>query len=276
MGVMAEVESEEEPVQEEPEAQVEAEEVDEPTAQPSPAPEEPPKEEKPRVSIDALHEERMRRKTLEQQLQKMEERFEQFRSKVETPPEPPAPAYEEDPGAHLLHEVGKVKQTAEELAKWKQAQQEAYQSQEAAKAYAQHFRQSEQQYASQVPDYDDAATFLRQSRIEEYKVLGWSEADAQQAVLKEAFDIAVATEQRGGNPPEVFYTLAKQRGYQRKPKESESSNLERIKENVEKTQSLGSTGSANKRPTLAQLAELDDEEFDKVTAGDNWAKLMGN
>lgn len=253
------------------EPQEEPEEQDEPTAQAS-TPEKPaePKEEKT-VSLSALHEERQRRKELQAQIAKMEERFEAFRQSLEKPKEAPAPSYEEDPGAHLLHEVGTVKKTAEELRAWREQQEQASIQDQTIRQWAQRFNATEQAFSQDHPDYNDAASYLRNSRLREYKVLGWSEPQAQQALINETIQIGMYAESQGKNPAEVFYTLARDRGYQPKSPEQSASTLEKLKKNVERTSTLGPGGKSNAAPSLADIAAMDDDEFDKAT--ENWAKL---
>ncbi len=83
---------------------------------------------------------------------------------------------------------------------------------------------------------------------------------------------------RGKNGAEVFYNLAKTRGYEKGKETTEKSEIETLKEvkEVAKNTGLGTSGDTPKgQVSLSDLAGMNDAEFDKLTSGDNWRNMMG-
>ena len=273
--VLAEIESnpqDDEQQFEEPqaeEAQAEYSQAEE--SQPEPPPAETPQPERV-VPLAALHEERERRRDLQNQISRMEGRFHQVMDRFNNPPtpEPQVPDYDENPAEHLRHRAEQAERQISEINHARQAQgQYAAQQQQVAQT-AQYLQQQESSFRANNPDYDNAAEFLRQSRINEYKILGLDDAAAAAAVVQEALQLTAQTSQSGRNPAEHFYELAKLRGY-RKTEATQS--VADLKDRVEQSTSLGASGATTRQTTLADLAAVSDDEFDKLTDGAAWERL---
>lgn len=221
-----------------------------------------------------LREETQKRRALEEQIQKMEARFQALQQRLETPQEAPKPppAYEEDPGAHLMHRLNDHEQTLKAVREREAAQQQQMQEMQVIQTWAQRFTQEEQSFAQErAPDYYDAVSYLRETRMKEYETLGWDPASAKQMIDREAIQIGMDAERRGVSAAERFYQLAKLRGFQGKQPQQD---LRRTAENMQRARSLGPSGKPSSRKlTLAEIAQLDDDEFDKLTAGKKWKKL---
>lgn len=266
---------------EQPPEPVGAAQAEEPTQDQGEGEEELPQPPEKMVNYGALTEERAKRRELEAQIQKMEERFSQFQERITNPPapEPEIPAYDEDPGEHLRQRLERTEQAASTLLEQRQAQEASLQEQQALREWAGRFQQNENEFAQSHADYYDAANYLRDSRIAEYKAVGWDEAGAQAQILKETVELGLDAERRGISAAERFYELAKVRGYQpgngTAPTEGSTRqpNLEQIERNMGKAKSLGPSGSSPRPTTLADLADMDDDSFDKATDGDAWAKM---
>jgi hypothetical protein len=273
------------------------------TEQPAAEPEEAEfKEERPepRVSLHALHEERERRKESERQLQslrdqavRMEERFAAFQEKFSAPAEPEV-QFDEDPATYLRREQEKLAAQQQELQQFRQQQETNTQQQQQYQHFYQHVTANEQEFAqTEAPDYYEAVDFVRGERIKELAVIGFPQAEAEQRALAEAQFIARQAVQDGESPARRFYNLAKVRGWQSKsPSDNvetgadpvappaadmdDVQKLETVRRGVERSQGLGSGGESAGRMTLAQLSELDDDDFEKATSGRNWEKLWSS
>ena len=225
------------------------------------------------VNYGALSEERGKRKELESKLAQMEGRFQEFMERA-APKEPEAtiPEFDEDPAEHLRMSQEVTQRTVQSLAE-QQAQEveQRYQRQQ-IDAFAGRLKESEADFAKANPSYEDAASFLRDSRKAEYKMLGWQEHEVESKLIEETIMLGIDAERRGISPAQRFYDIAKGRGFQPKAG-SPVSNLQQVKDN-QGTTSLGSNGVSPRRATLADLADMNDDEFDKATDGDNWKRLL--
>ena len=223
-------------------------------------------------AINAMHEERERRKEVQAQMNKMEDRFQKLQeSMMPKEPEEPKPDFEDNPAEYLkteLDEIKGFKAQAEQQAQITQAQQQFYGD----------FSKVEQEFSEKTPDYFDAVKHLYDSRMSEYKTMGYDDNQSYQLAQRDAWNIAQDAINRGKNGAEVFYNLAKTRGYEKGKQTTEKSEIETLKEvkEVAKNTGLGASGDTPKgQVSLSDLASMNDDEFDKLTSGDNWRNMMG-
>ncbi len=164
------------------------------------------------VPHGAMHAERVKRQALEQQLQEMQRKFEEFQTAQQKPAEPepmPDPVMEPEKFAawNAQQSEGVKKQIAELMTQQREAQQQAY--------MVQSIQTGEASFKAENPDYDDALTHLANVRVQELAVLGYDEMQARQVVQQEARSIVGMAVQRGMNPAAVAYQMAQARGYQK-------------------------------------------------------------
>lgn len=264
-----------------PEIEVEIEEAPRPEAEaievvePDPeAKSEPKQKGSAAVPSWRLREETAKRRALEDQIQKMESRFDALQKQIAEPsiPAVPTPRYEEDPGAHLMHRLDSHEQTLKQYQERDVVAARQAEETRGITEWAGRFTQEERAFTEEAaPDYYEAVAHLRESRMKEYQALGWDPASAKTMIDREAIQIGIDADRRGVSAPERFYELAKLRGWaQRQP----APGLQRTAENMKRSTSLGPSGKPTSRKmTLAEIAQLDDEEFDRLTAGKKWRKL---
>lgn len=234
------------------------------------------------VNYGALDAERNKRKELQGQVQQMEERFRQLQERVLTPPEPEVeiPQYEEDPGEHLRQRVERNEATTSQLLEQRQQQQMAEQQSREFNNWVGRFQKEEAGFSETHSDYSEVVAQLRDSRIAEYEAVGWGKEEAKAEVIKETFNLGRDAESRGISQAERFYNLAKGRGFRggngaaSVEGAARAPNLARISSNMSKAKSLGPSGSSPRPTTLADLADMNNDEFDAATEGDNWSRLM--
>jgi hypothetical protein len=96
------------------------------------------------------------------------------------------------------------------------------------------------QFARSNPDFNDAYSFLLGIEANKAKVLGYSDAQAQQFALSQIQPIAQEVYKKGGNVAEMAYTLAKNYGY--KPtttkKVINSPDLDKVSKNMAKSHTM--------------------------------------
>lgn len=156
---------------------------------------EPPADTRPKfVPHAALHEERTRRQALERELADLRR----------APAAAPTP--EIDPE---VDPIGALK----EIREWKLNQGQREEQHRQMQEFTQRVQAHEGDFAAATPDYGKAIEHLRAARASELKALGMPEQQIPQQLYKEAMDTANVAFQNGRNPGEVFYELAKTRGY---------------------------------------------------------------
>lgn len=165
-------------------------------AEPEPAkPAEPPAKKPEFVPHAALHEERVKRQALERELAELRAKAGQPQPKTEIDPEA-------DPlGA--LRELREFKKSVEQQTLQQQEMQQ----------FTQRVMAHEADFAAATPDYAKAVEHLRSARAAELRALGVPEPQIQMQLHGEALQTAQFAFQNGKNPGEVFYALAKTRGY---------------------------------------------------------------
>lgn len=220
--------------------------------------EEQPKDEKPvkLVPHQALHEERERRKQLEQRIAQLEAAAQKANA-----PEPIDP--DVDPIAAL-----------KEVREWKEQQVQHSQQMQQLNEFSGRVKAEEATWAAENPDYGDQIAFLRQSRHNELAALGMSHEQIGQQLMIEALQTADVAFRSGKNPGEVFTTLAVTRGWKAKEPVKDDPVKEPAKEAVEKverlargqkaaTSSSGSGGGAvDDEMTVEKLLALKGKAFD--------------
>ena len=223
-------------------------------------------------AINAMHEERERRKEVQAQMNKMEDRFQKIQeSMIPKEPEEPKANFEDNPAEYLkteLDEIKGFKAQAEQQAQVTQAQQQFYGD----------FTKVEQEFSGKNPDYFDAVKHLYDSRMSEFKTMGYDDNQSYQLAQRDAWDIVQDANNRGKNGAELIYNLAKTRGYEKGKQTTEKSEIETLKEvkEVAKNTGLGASGDTPKgQVSLSDLAGMNDDEFDKLTSGDSWRNMMG-
>lgn len=243
-------------------------------------PEQPP--EQKTVPLPALHEERARRRELQQQLQQERAAREEMERRVQArleqltqavTPKPVVPDFNENPAEHLKHSVEEVRQTAQmtqqQIAEWRQQQA----AQEQLAMAAEKVRAAEADFVRDTPDYQNAVTFMLESRTREIEALGHDPATARNLAAREMMNGALMNAAQGRNPAEIAYKLAKARGYTAQAAAADKMQMQQ--RGAAAARSLGTGGAASGKLSARALAEMSDDEFAEATKGGNWAKLMG-
>jgi len=263
-------------------------------AKPEPAPE-PEKTTPPQVVPLAVH--IRQREKYERELSSIREQTEignkRLQQLVETISPPPAPVDRNtDPLGATLQEMdglrGEVRETREMLQKRQQEEQQ--------RAHINAFQQAvvsdEQAFVRQVNDYPEAITYVKDLKFREYVALGLDAHQAAGRVQQDTFALAQHAFQQGVSPSELAYRMAVAVGYKKSAKIAAAQQDEElatapIPEKTQAQQAVemraaggqrnkasGGAASTGGALTFAELANLDNEEFAKMTAGKKWDRLF--
>lgn len=211
----------------------------------------------------AFHEERERRKELQQQLRARDEAQARLSERLDRLNEvilaPRQELQDADPLEIMAREVLELKKSRED------ERQQALKEAETRKSQTEFYNRyaaSAESFAKDQPDFKPAYDFLLNSRAEELRMMGIPQAEIGRALANDEYYIVQNAYQSEKNPAQVLYELAKARGYK---SEQGASRLERLDKGL-KAKSLGSGGG---KPDgggfdIANLATMSDEEFEQT------------
>lgn len=256
------------------ESQLQGEPEKSPEKAPKAEPEKPEKEKV--VPYAALHEERMRRKETQKEIQALREKLETGERRVQELMkrfEPPAPKFEENPAAHLKHELESVRGEIAETRKFKEEHEKQLAEQRKHQEFVENYRAQAEIFESQVPDFKEAYNFVIKTRFEELKEAGYKPDKIRQIINNEERMIVEDAFNDEANPAERIYKMAKARGYAKEKSEAEKQ-IETVQEGLKNSTTLSKGGGTSKGLTLQSLAEMSEDEFNKIDEA-TFRKLMG-
>jgi len=260
-----------------------APEVETPAAETEP--EQPAEQPQKMVPYDALHEERQRRKEIQQELQRdrmeraqrdaiLEQRLAQLAQANQ--PKAPQVTYEDDPVRYLAMQNEATQQELRNLRQEEQRREQMAQRAWQEQAFTQHVVTHEQEFATKTPDYFEAINFAKQNRVKQLMMLGFDEASATNNVQMEAAQLAANVARQGGNPAQVGYEYAKSLGYQ--PKAAQATpeqKLQTTQKGLEASKSLSGGSAKGGNLSIDVLAKMSNEEFDAYVNKHGWEKVAG-
>lgn len=167
------------------------------------------------------------------------------------PPPPPVhvPPVEHDPVGHIVGRLEQQNRAVAELGRWAMQQENQGRvaaAQQQVAGVVNHVLNTERDFASKNPDYNDSAQFLIDHRDRELETAGILDATQRQNILRdEAAQLAARAYQSNKNPAEMVYQLAKARGFD----------------------SSGSRGDLPAGMTARRLVGMSDREFSRYDKG---------
>jgi hypothetical protein len=184
---------------------------------------------------------------------------------------------------------GDIRETKEMLAR--RQQEETQRSQ--INAFQNAVIADEQEFAKQADDYPDAITYVKDMKFREYVALGLDAHQAAARVQQDAFALAQHAFQQGASPSELAYRMSVALGYKRAaakiaaaqhddelatapiPEKTQAQQaVEMRAAGAQRSKAAGGAASTGGALTFAELANLDNEEFAKMTAGKKWDRLF--
>lgn len=246
------------------------------------------------VPYGALHEERERRKELQQQLREQQERtsrleqtFQKVIERTQQPQQQQGPSFEEDPVEALRQEQEHIKQALRQQYQSEAQRQQQSEMQYKQQVFVERYKDSANAYAQENPEFSNAYQHLVQSRLAEYTAAGYSVQQANQLLIEDEMAIVAKAYTDGVNPAERIYALSKVRGYQtpasnqnnfqqQKTEQALQDNARKIaqlEKGMAASKSLSNAGGKTENSfSLESLAAMDDDELDNFL-DKGWNKL---
>jgi DNA repair exonuclease SbcCD ATPase subunit len=212
----------------------------------------------------AMEEERAEKRELKKELQRLKDEREQKE-------QPQQEEEIDDPIEALNNKLSKIESEANQ-------QKEQQRIQNEFNAFAEEVSRDTRQFAESTPDYIEAYNHLVASRLDELKILGYSEGQAKEMVAQQELELAYISKQNGANPAETVYNLSKQRGFVPKldQKSAETSRkMDNMERGIAASMSLGSSsGQSDQGLSLESFAHLEGQALlDAVSNDAAWKKL---
>jgi DNA repair exonuclease SbcCD ATPase subunit len=226
------------------------------------------------VKVGVLRKEREKAKEFRAQLNQTQQQMAALQRQIEAAKNPPRElAPEEVPHVALQ----RVQQLEESLANTAAKQQ-----------FLASYQRLASDFAKEQADFADAYKHALGVRRTMYEDAGYAPEQVNLLLESEEAAIVERAMMNGENPAAKLYKIAQTLGYkpaakeEPKPGKTEADKvvlaaekLAQIQKGMEKNKSVSGGGGADSAPSLAELAEMDDAEFDKATSGENWKKMMG-
>lgn len=237
-----------------------------------------PKETK-RVPLAELIEERKHRQALQAEVGELKTKFQTvdqlkdaiLKLKEERMPvkEPePIVTYEEDPLGYTYKKVNEIDENQKVIKQNMEYQQ-----------FIGQVVNLENQFRTKQPDYDSAYQYVVDTKIKELAEVGITDpADVAREIQRVSYSLSTHAMQKGKNPAEVVYSIAKTYGYKQpsaKPEEQSKANAEETIKSVAKGQQMASktlsgSGKSETPKTVEALLEANGDEFDRL-----WKEMFG-
>ena len=238
----------------------------------------------PKVPLGALHEERMRRKAAEAQMQELRrqnEEYNKWRAQNEQilaerlaalQPKPQIDPVE-NPVGFLANQQAETQKLIAQFQEEQRQQQEQQRHNAALQQFTHIVTTSEQQFAKEKPDYFEAVNYAKAFKAKEYMTFGYSEQEAKQLVDQDAIGIAQRALQLGENPANLAYQYALTAGY--KPSVNAEQKLNMMEAGQKASKPSGGSGKSP-TPSLEALLAMSDDDSYRATKDDNaFKKLVG-
>ena len=251
------------------------------------------------VRHGAFHQERERRKAVEKELNDLREKYARGDERLkllneamqarpaaaaqpETPLAPPSP--DEDIFGYAKHLEKQIEELKNGFTQETTRQRQEREVGEVIRDYQSDLNR----FASAEPTFADAFRHVMQSRTAEYAALGVPEAQIQQALQQDEFQIALEARKAGVSPAERIFQIAKARGFAPKaaepapaavPAETPAQKVERVAAGqAGPGKSLSAAGGAPAgEVTFEMLAAMSEKDFEAFATKnpDKLARLMG-
>lgn len=221
---------------------------------------------------------------LEQQIQRQQQQAD-----AAAAPKAEVPDYNTDPAGYIAATMQETGRTLAEVQAELAQRRDAERQSAAVQHVLTHAANLERTFAAATPDYNEASNFLIQARAQELAILGFDPMTIQNTINQERIQIADLAMRGGGNPAEIVYKMAAQRGYKKAAavpdngqggqavvQQDPAEKIAALKAGQEASQSLSQGRGQAPRPlTAARLTEMSDADFDKMMKTPEGRALLG-
>ena len=188
--------------------------------------------------------------------------------------EPPPPDPEIDPLAYAKHKEAETATYKEQLKTVETMTVEQQKYDEQVKSILTYAQEVEQEFREEMPDYDDAVAFGRETYIRQMTDMGHNAKTAEAELRMLLLRQAALMQQDGGNFAKWVYAQAKQLGYKAATAAAEqpagkkggsNAAAQSIVKGQQAGKSLGKNGkTVNSELTWDSLSGMEGEEFDRA------------
>lgn len=220
---------------------------------------EPEEDSKKYVPLHALHEERMRRKEMGEELERIKRAHQEILEQLKPKPEP-TPDITIDPVENIDRRLKAQEAFREQQELSRQEQKYAEHQQMQRQRFIDDYEQRAINFTKKQPDFMQAYRHAIDGRKNELIASGVDAKTADMMTTQEEEYIVAQALDQGADPAERMYNLAKARGY--KKTEAVEKSLDTI-EKGQQSKSLSGAGTSPKEPdSFEALNEItDDKEF---------------
>lgn len=209
------------------------------------------------------------------------------------PPPAPEPDRNEDPLGAALTGLDQLKGQVKQLADMTLQERQQAQVRSDIEQFKAAVAQDEQNFAATHPDLPDAIAYAKDVKFKEYLALGLDAQQAAARVQQDGYALASHAFQNGWSPSELMYRMATNAlNYRRgitagggpvspgepvaaQPAQTQAEQAVEMRAAGADRAKAGGGAPARSGPmTLQELANLDNDEFAKLTAGKKWDKLF--
>lgn len=231
------------------------------------------------VTVNALRDERQRANEYRARMERMESLFQESMKRIApAQAQQPAkaaeaeiPAYDQDPLGHTKAQLDRALKTINELQGNFQKRTEQEDQQATQRSTLEQYGHAVSTFKRQNHDYDEAFQFLMDTRDKELAFVHDDPTDRSNRIQYEEGYLAAAAMRAGKNPGQVFYEMAKARGYKGKQAAAEENKLDRLVQGQKAARSnAGGKVASDDDISLEKLVEMDPNspEYDK-----EWARF---
>lgn len=222
-----------------------------------------------------MAEERAQRTTLETKLAELQTQLAE-RAK---PAEPEAPDEGDDPLGAMLHTLKAVNTQVQALETRLTTEQQNNLLKQQFEQFTNSVRATKEAFEATTPDFKDAYAHIRAIRTADLQMAGAPEADIPKILLQDELQIAQNAIQRGKNPAEEMYNMAKRYGYAAKAAPAiapdAATKIAALKAGMEAAKTIPAAGTESEL-TLAGLKDASNADLNKLVQNDDmWEKVVG-
>lgn len=225
------------------------------------------------VKVGVLRKEREKAKEFRTSLAQTQQQLAALQKQVEQAKNPPREITPEEAPHIALERVQQLENSLAETA--------------AKQNFISSYQRAATDYAKEQTDFPDAYKHALGVRRSVYELAGYPEHQVNALLESEEAAIVERAFMSGENPAKKLYQIAQTLGYKPATKEAaktvdpidkvvnSAEKLAKIASGMERNKSVSGAGAADTAPSLSDLADMDDVEFEKATSGKKWKELMG-
>lgn len=206
------------------------------------------------------------KKALEDIRVSIENEKRELEARKEVVPDP-----KEDPIGYLQHTIGTIREDIDNLKNYSGGVALKEQGNQEVQNIVSKLQRSAVEFSKTTPDFSDAVDFLVTVRTNELRMYGREENEIENIINQDVIQLAHNALSRDVSPAELLFNLAKIRGYV--SKKEVGAGFDKNSKGIKRAKSLGNVSGISDSgvPTLKDLLNSSDEDFDR-----HWNKVMKN